>query len=181
MKTAFLIAGALLLILGSGLYLLPYFLPDLRDQYSMGDTHHFSAPGETWRYPDPPLELSEGDRLWVNASSNFGGEIRMYIVSGDGTQYQFQAIADYPIQTNDLYHVYLICEPVFGMPQSGYDISLTVMVQQNSPIGLLRIIGFVLIVFGAFLIAISFLTARDKSRRETSIWQQKTTDKGVLP
>jgi hypothetical protein len=182
MKIAFLIAGAIIFILGSGLFLSPILLPDLHDQYSIGGTHDFSAPGQTWRYPDPPLELIKGDTLEVLASSNFSGEIEMYIVSGAGTQLHIQLHAFYHVQTDDLYQVYMIYEPV-DMPQSGYEISLRVTVLQTAPIPILwlQVIGLLLILVGVYLIVISFVTARDKIMKESSIWQQKPTDKGVLP
>lgn len=147
----------------------------------MGDTHHFSAPGETWRYPDPPLELSKGDALEVSTTYKVSGNITSYIVSGAGTQYGFQLAVFYPIQTDDLYQVYVIYEPVLDMPQSGYDVSLNVTVRHNSPIFLLQVIGLLLILAGAFLIVISFGTTRDKIMKESDMWQQKPTDKGVLP
>ena len=182
MKTAFLIAGALIFILGSGLFLSPILLPDLHDQYHVGGTHDFSAPGQTWRYPDPPLELIKGDTLEVQASSNFSGEIKMYIVSGTGTQLQIQLHAFYHVQTDDLYHVYMVYEPV-DMPQSGYEISLGLTVLQTAPIPILwlQVIGLLLVLVGVYLIVISFGTARDKIMKESDMWQQKPTDKGVLP
>jgi len=152
MRVKFLVGGVMLLILGGAFVIGAYII---FNQYSVWDSHHFGGPSQTWRFPNPPLELSEGDILRVGIMVGGSGTTRIYVMNAAGAQVQLlqEPGGVYHVQTNDLYHVNVTQESI-GTP-AGVDVGLNVTVTQKAPDSFFLFLGIFAILVGAILVSVS--------------------------
>lgn len=153
MRKKFLLVGILLLV-GGGMSV--YGACFMFNRYSRADAYHFGGPAQSWRFPDPPIQLSEGDVLRVGTVLQGDGAVRMYIVNGAGTQMQLQQTGGvYEVETSGPYHVYVIAEWV-GRPY-GLDMGLSVGVTQKAPDPFFLVVGVLGVLIGAVSVSAGFV------------------------
>lgn len=153
MRKKFVLVGILLLV-GGGLFV--YGSYSTFNQFSKEDDWYCGAPTQTWRFPDPPLQLSEGDVLRVGIVFTGYGAARMYLVNRAGTQIELQPPGGvYNVETSGLYHVYVVADSVGK--SYGFDVGLSVNVKQKAPDPFSLAIGVIGILIGAVFVSVGFL------------------------
>jgi hypothetical protein len=165
MRKKFLLVGILLFI-GGGLSV--YGSYSTFNQFSMADAWYFSAPTQTWRFPDPPLQLSEGDVLTIGIVFWGYGEARMYLVDGAGSQIELQPPGGvYSVETSGSYHVYTVADS--AGESYGFDVGLSVNVKQKAPDPFSLVVGVVGILVGAVFVSLAFLYKKKHVEDEEEI------------
>lgn len=168
MDKALILTGILLFLVGSAFIIGAYFI---FNQYSVSGSHNFQGYlHETWRFPNTPLELSEGDKVTIKMIrlGNFDG--RLYIKSSSGEQVLLSdrlrnSTLYYYVQKNDLY--YLLIEISGWGSGSVHSATLETTIIQKSPNFLFLLVG-ILILFGSTLtISIAFLHTKLKADKIT--------------
>lgn len=153
----------MLIVLGGAFVIGAYFV---FNQYTFWDSHHFGGPGQTWRFPNHSLELSEGDALKVGIMIGGSGTARISIVNSSGDQVQLLQPPGgvYYVQIKDFYHVNVTQESI-GTP-AGIDIGVNLTVTQKAPDSFFLFLGVFVILAGAILVSVTILY-KSRPRQET--------------
>ncbi len=134
----------------------------------MADAWYFGAPAQVWRFPDPPLELSEGDVLRVGIVKLGYGDAHMYIVNGAGARVEVQPPGFvYNVETSGLYHVYVVADSVGQY--NGFDVGLSINVMQKAPDPFSLYVGVFAILIGVAVVSVSLL---HKSKRVEDVEEE---------
>ena len=170
MNKALILTGILLFLVGSTFIIGAYFI---FNQYSVSGSHNFQGYLlETWRFPNTPLELSEGDKVTIKIRlGNFDG--RLYIKSSSGEQVLLSdrlrnSTLYYYVQKNDFY--YLLIEIRGWSSSSVLSATLETTIIQKSPNFLFLLVGILLLFGSTLTISIAFLHTKlkaDKSPKKT--------------
>ena len=165
MNKALILTGVLLFLVGSAFIIGAYFI---FNQYSVSGSHDFQGfLSKTWRFPNTPLELSEGDKVTIKMIrlGNFDG--RLYIRSSSGEQVLLSdglrnSTLYYYVQKNDFYYL-LIEIRGWGSGSSVYSATLETTIIQKSPNFLFLLVGILLLFGSTLTISIAFLHTKLKA------------------
>ncbi len=153
MRKKFLLFGILLLV-GGGLS--AYGSYSTFNQFSKVEARYFGGPAQNWRFPDPPLQLSEGDVLRIGIIFSGYGAARMYLVDGAGSQIELQPPGGvYNVEASGSYHVYVVADSVGQY--NGFDVGLSINVIQRAPDPFSLYVGVFAILIGVAVVSVSLL------------------------
>jgi len=166
MKKILLLSTFLLFIIGSVLFLGAYFI---FNRYSMSGSNYIKITSNTWRFPENPLELGEGDKVIVHiimTGGRSGGKANLYFESTAGKKDSIgqgdNSTLYYYVQTNGLYYC-RVEVPYESFQQTGQytwlglTVNLNIEVVSKAPNLLFLILGIIVLLAGAVTIPVVFL------------------------